>query len=252
LSAPSDGPSGASADAGPESPLDTGLDQALYRLDRWSERISFELFRFGLYVTMPALVVLVSLDVTLRYVFNAPLQWARDVNGILLLVTIFSALPHAWDRAYHIRMEVFYERFSAGKRRIADILSSVSGVIFFGLMAVQAARFVPFMMQTGETGEDLDFPLWPFMAVLSFCAVVVVARIFSNPPGTERYLRYPSVSAAEKASPGDGSDEGEASDEASGPDATGWDRAGTHRADGEDRDGSGPTAEGSSERGERS
>lgn len=236
---------------GAQDPEATPLDAALQRLDRWSERVSFELFRFGLYVTMPALVVLVSLDVTLRYVFNAPLQWARDVNGILLLVTIFSALPHAWDRAYHIRMEVFYERFSAGKRRIADILSSVSGVIFFGLMAVQAARFVPFMMQTGETGEDLDFPLWPFMAVLSFCALVVVARIFSNPPGTERHLRYPSVAAAEKtskSSPEEGGDPGEASDS----DAPGWDRAGTHRTGGDDGDGEGPTAEGSSERGQKS
>lgn len=169
------------------------LDSALQRLDRWSERISFELFRFGLYVTMPALVVLVSLDVTLRYVFNAPLQWARDVNGLLLLITIFTALPHAWDRAYHIRMEVFYSRFSEERQRVADVLSSLSGVIFFGMMAVQGARFVPFMIQTGETGEDLEFPLWPFMAILSFCALVVVARVLANPRGEEKYLRYPSV-----------------------------------------------------------
>lgn len=200
----SDAPPGANGDPA------TALDAGLQRLDRWSERVSFELFRFGLYVTMPALVGLVSLDVTLRYVFNAPLQWARDVNGLLLLVTIFSGLPHAWDRAYHIRMEVFYSRFSAGRKRFADILSSVSGVIFFGMIAVQAARFVPFMIQTGETGEDLEFPLWPFMGVLSFCAVVVAARIFSNPPGTERHLRYPSVSPAEDEA---GDDEGRTVDE---------------------------------------
>ncbi len=182
------------ADAG--NPSDSGipwLDSGFQRLDRWSERVSFELFRFGLYVTMPALVVLVSLDVTLRYVFNAPLQWARDVNGLLLLVTIFTGLPHAWDRAYHIRMEVFYSRFSEEKQRVADVLSSLAGVIFFGMMAVQAARFVPFMIQTGETGEDLEFPLWPFMAVVSFCSFVVVARVLSNPRGEEKYLRYPSV-----------------------------------------------------------
>lgn len=195
---------------GPSGTNDTDLtafDSALQRLDRWSERVSWELFRFGLYVTMPALVVLVSLDVTLRYVFNAPLQWARDVNGILLLITIFSALPHAWDRAYHIRMEVFYSRFSRGRKRIADILSSVSGVVFFGFMAVQAARFVPFMIQTGETGEDLDFPLWPFMGILAFCAAVVALRVFSNPAGVERHLRRPSVTGDR---PGTGGDSNEA------------------------------------------
>ena len=57
-------------------------------------------------------------------------------------------------------------------------------------MAAQGARFVPFMMRTGETGEDLELPLWPFMAFLSLCAGVMVARVFANPAGVEDGLRY--------------------------------------------------------------
>jgi TRAP-type C4-dicarboxylate transport system permease small subunit len=139
---------------------------------------------------MPSLVVLVTLDVALRYLFNAPLQWGRDANGLLLLMTIFCALPHAWDRSYHIRMEVFYIRLSSARRRGVDVVSSVAGIIVFGLMAVQGARFVPFMFGTGETGEDLNLPLWPFMGFLSVCALVMVARIFANPAGVEDELRY--------------------------------------------------------------
>jgi TRAP-type transport system small permease protein len=159
-------------------------------VDRVSERASYELFRLGIYFATPALVVLVSIDVTLRYVFNAPLQWARDVNGLLLLVAIFSALPHAWDRSYHIRMEVFYVRVAPQKRRRLDVLASVAGIVFFGLMAVQGARYVPFMIQTHETGEDLLLPIWPFMGFLAFCALVVVARLFANPAASDEGLRY--------------------------------------------------------------
>jgi len=191
------------ADVAPAPPADSvgGLDQAIAWVDRWSERASFELFRLGLYVTMPALVVLVTLDVGLRYLLNAPLQWGRDANGLLLLITIFCALPHAWDRAHHIRMEVFYIRLSEQRRRLVDVLSSVSGIIIFGFMAVQGARFVPFMMRTGETGEDLEWPLWPFMAFLSLAACVTVARIFSNPAAREDDLRY-------RVHPPDGKDSG--------------------------------------------
>ena len=161
------------------------LDLAAEHVDRWSEKTAVRLFKLGIYVTMPALVVLVTLDVALRYVFNAPLQWGRDVNGLLLLMTIFCALPHAWDRAYHIRMEVFYLRLSGARRRAVDVLTSVAGIIVFGLMAVQGARYVPFMIQARETGEDLDVPLWPFMGFLSVCALVMVARVFANPAGVE-------------------------------------------------------------------
>ena len=166
------------------------LDLAAERVDRWSEWLSYWLFQLGVYVTMPALVALVTLDVALRYLFNAPLQWGRDVNGLLLLMTIFCALPRAWDRASHIRMEVFYIRLSSARRRGVDVLASVAGIVVFGLMAVQGARFVPFMIGTGETGEDLDLPLWPFMGFLSACAFVMVARVFANPAGVENHLQY--------------------------------------------------------------
>ena len=158
-----------------------GFDSALELVDAWSAKASRQLFRVGIYVMLPALVVLVSTDVVLRYVFDAPLQWARDVNGLFLLMSIAASLPHAWDRAYHIRMEVAYDRFPSSSKRIVDVLSATAGVVFFGLMAAQAAAYVPFMIRTGETGEDLLWPLWPYMAFMSACAALTVVRIVANP-----------------------------------------------------------------------
>jgi TRAP-type C4-dicarboxylate transport system permease small subunit len=151
-----------------------------------SSRASHGLFRLGIFVMLPALVVLVTADVVLRYVFDSPLQWARDVSGLFLLMSISAALPHAWDRSYHIRMEVVYDRLPVARRRLVDVLSVVSGIVFFGMMAVQGARFVPFMMRTGETGEDLLWPLWPYMAFMAACALVTVGRLFANPAPSSR------------------------------------------------------------------
>jgi len=163
----------------------SALDALGAALDRASARLSRELFRVGVYVVLPALVVLVTADVTLRYLFDAPLQWARDVNGLLLLSSIYCALPHSWDRAYHIRMELFYNRASVVGRRRLDVLASVAGIAVFGLMGIQALRYLPFMIRTRETGEDLLLPIWPFMGVLAFCCLVMVARLFANPAASE-------------------------------------------------------------------
>jgi TRAP-type C4-dicarboxylate transport system permease small subunit len=179
----------------PEPPAvgaSSALDAAVRALDRWSERASRALFRLGIYVMLPALVVLVTADVVLRYLFDSPLQWARDVSGVFLLMSIAAALPHAWDRSYHIRMEVVYDRFPARWRGAADVLSAAAGVVFFGLMAAQAAAYVPFMIRTGETGEDLLWPLWPYMAFLSVCAALTVVRLVANP----------TMSGADAAPPG--------------------------------------------------
>ena len=150
-------------------------------LDRWSARASRWLYGFGVYGALPALLVLVTLEVVLRYVFNAPLQWSRDVNGLLLLITLFSALPQAWDKGYHIRMEVIYQRFSPRWVSIADVASSLTGFVFFALLTAQAIIFSRYMFVTGETGEDLAAPLWPFMVFLAICGFVFMARLLANP-----------------------------------------------------------------------
>ena len=168
------------------------------RIDRWSDRASLALFRFAAYAGLPALVGLVTVDVALRYLFDAPLRWGRNVNGLLLLLTMFSALPRAWDEGYHIRMELLYERSRAAARGWADILSALSGIWVFGLMAVQAWRFVPYMARTGETGEELLLPIWPAMAFMGACGLVLAGRLFSNPCGRPPGLDGP-VPAGEAA-----------------------------------------------------
>ena len=149
--------------------------------DRGSALASKWLYALGVYGALPTLLGLVTVDVVLRYVFSAPLQWSRDANGLLLLITLFSALPAAWDNRHHIRMEIFYVRLSARWRIAADVLSALSGIALFGLLAVQAVGFTRYMAITGETGEDLDAPLWPFMSFIGICGAVFVARLIANP-----------------------------------------------------------------------
>lgn len=150
-------------------------------LDRGSARASAWLYALGVYGALPALLGLVTVDVLLRYFFNAPLQWSRDANGLLLLVVLFSALPAAWDRGHHIRMEIFYLRLPERWRVAADMLSALAGVAFFALLTVQAVAFTRYMAFIGETGEDLEAPLWPAMAFVAISGAVFVARLIANP-----------------------------------------------------------------------
>lgn len=156
-------------------------------LDRWSDRAARGLYFIGVYGALPALFGLVTLDVVLRYVFNEPLQWGRDANGLLLLITLFSALPHAWDQGYHIRMEIIHARLSSPWRSAADVLSGIAGFFFFALLSAQAVMFSRYMFLTGETGEDLNAPLWPFMIFVAISGVIFSARLLLNPSATSEF-----------------------------------------------------------------
>ena len=151
---------------------------ALDRSSAWAAR---RLYQAGVHVALPALLALVTLEVVLRYVFNSPLQWSRDANGLLLLVTLFSTLPHAWDQGYHIRMEIVQARLPERWRSVAHALSALAGFVFFALLSTQAFVFSRYMFVTGETGEDLSVVLWPFMAFAAVCGIVLCARLVANP-----------------------------------------------------------------------
>ena len=150
-------------------------------LDRGSARAAATLYAIGVRAALPALLALVTLEVVLRYGFNSPLHWGRDVNGLLLLITLFSTLPHAWDRGFHIRMEIVHRRLRGHWRSLADAISALAGLVFFGLMSIQAVRFARYMFVTGETGEDLSVALWPFMVYVAVCGLVLCARLVANP-----------------------------------------------------------------------
>lgn len=153
----------------------------LQMLDRGSARAAATLYAIGVRAALPALLTFVTLEVVLRYGFNSPLEWSRDVNGLLLLITLFSALPHAWDRGFHIRMEILHRRMRGRWRSLADALSALAGLVFFGLMSIQAVGFARYMFVTGETGEDLSVALWPFMMYVAVCGLVLCARLVANP-----------------------------------------------------------------------
>ncbi len=157
----------------------------LRMLSRGSAWAAAVLFAIAVRAALPALLAMVTLEVVLRYGFNSPLQWSRDVNGLLLLITLFAALPYAWDRGYHIRMEIVHRRMRARWRIVADALSALAGLVFFALMSVQAAGFARYMFVTGETGEDLSVALWPFMTFVAVCGLVLCARLVVNPEAAQ-------------------------------------------------------------------
>ena len=86
----------------------------------------------------------------------------------------------AWDRGYHIRMEIVHGRLGTRWRSAADALSALAGVVFFALLSAQALSFAHYMFMTGETGEDLSVALWPFMVFIGVCGTVLCARLVAH------------------------------------------------------------------------
>ncbi len=145
------------------------------------ESISLTLHRTVIVIFLPAMGVLITTDVILRYVFDSPFIWGTEANGLLLLIVFFGSLTYCWVAKRHIRMELIYGRFKGKLKVWADIFAGLTAMLFFGMLGIQALREVPHMIEINETGEMFLIPLWPFKVYMGLCSILFfLLLLFSN------------------------------------------------------------------------
>jgi TRAP-type transport system small permease protein len=151
-------------------------------LGRWTialNRFSERAHALGTIVFLPLMALLVTMNVIMRYVFNHPLGWGEEMEGLLLFLVLFLSMTFAWDQKKHIRMELVYVKLKGGKRSLADLATGITGIIFFGLLSVQCIRDIFYMIKTHESGEELGIPLWPFRLIMALISLVFVVKLIS-------------------------------------------------------------------------
>jgi TRAP-type C4-dicarboxylate transport system permease small subunit len=60
----------------------------------------------GVYISIPLLIVILCIDVSLRYIFNSPLIWGSEVSALVLSIVFFASLPQVTGIQGHIRMDM--------------------------------------------------------------------------------------------------------------------------------------------------
>lgn len=131
------------------------------------------IFKFCALICLPILVLLITLDVALRYVFHSPLIWAIDANELMLCIVMFGSLLYVTKEAGHIRVNLLYRKLNKKLIRIVNSLIAVSGLSFSIVLIVQVLKELPFQIEIGRATEFLEIPYWVMSGVALIAAVVL-------------------------------------------------------------------------------
>ena len=74
-------------------------------------------------VMMAGLMVIVCIDLALRYFFNSPLLWGTEVTEILLLYITFLGMAWVFREDGHVVIDVFTGKVIGRKKRILNGIS---------------------------------------------------------------------------------------------------------------------------------
>ena len=117
------------------------------------------------------MMLVTTLDVVARYVFNRPLLWGWLVNRQLFGVFILFAGVFTLFKGEHIRIEILYDHFPQALKTVAKWIGLVAFVSFMAVLVWQASwmGWNSLMMNEKAPGA-FRIPLYPFKLLIPVVA----------------------------------------------------------------------------------
>lgn len=120
-------------------------------------------------LAMAAIMLIVVVDVTLRYVFAAPLTWSYSLIGLYLAVAMFFlALPDTLNNHGHIALDVFVPLFPRRVRHLTQGLGYGGSTLFVGAMSMLGySQARDAYLFDNRVAEAVAWPTWIAYALLT-------------------------------------------------------------------------------------
>lgn len=127
---------------------------------------------------MAGLMIIVCVDLTLRYFFNSPLLWGTEVTEILLLYITFLGMAWVFREDGHVVIDVFTSQVTGRKKKI------LNGVSYF-LVGIVAAVLVYYGFYTvydhfrrGVFNPTvIETPIWLIIVVIPIGSVPLFLEV---------------------------------------------------------------------------
>jgi tripartite ATP-independent transporter DctM subunit len=133
-------------------------------------------------ILLAADLLVVCGSVLLRFLFNAPVEWADDVARGLMVGSSFFGAASALARAENLGVAFFIDRLPAGIRRVIDSLGALLVAVIAGYVAFNALKLG--WLTTGQTsgsGLPLELTFYPMGAGALFMTVFALEVFCSRP-----------------------------------------------------------------------
>lgn len=123
-------------------------------------------------------------EVIARYVFNSPTNWVHESMFLMFGMSYMLAGAFGYYSDQHVRVDVFYSRWSPRVKAIADIITSVFFFIFIGTMLWTGWIFAWSAYNPGSFGErsftEWAVQYWPVKMMIPIGAGLLLLQGISK------------------------------------------------------------------------
>lgn len=146
-------------------------------LNQWVGRLAMALF-----FVMGAVMLWSTVS---RAVFDTPVNWAMETTQFLLASYFLLGGAYSLQRGAHVRMDLFYTRFSPRGRAIIDAVTILAVIFFLVVLLWGALSSTQYALQYNQKNYSSWSPvLWPVKVAMTagiiFMLLQVIAQFFRD------------------------------------------------------------------------
>jgi TRAP-type mannitol/chloroaromatic compound transport system permease small subunit/heme exporter protein D len=143
------------------APIGTAEDPTMHMHTRFTDAIDKLNTRVGEFVAYWGVIAVFAYyyEVIARYVFNSPTNWVHESMFLMFGMSYMFSGAYGYHADQHVRVDVFYTKWSPRGKAIADIITSVFFFIFICTMTYTGWIFAWSAYNPGSFGER-SFTEW--------------------------------------------------------------------------------------------
>jgi TRAP-type mannitol/chloroaromatic compound transport system permease small subunit len=161
------------------APLGTGEDPTLALHTRFTDAIEWINLRAGEFVAYWAVISVFAYyyEVIARFAFNSPTNWVHESMFLMYGMQYMLAGAYAYHADQHVRVDVFYTKFSPRGKAMADIVTSVFFFIFILTLLWTSARFALDAIRNSEVSfTEWGVQYWPVKLMMPIGAALLALQ----------------------------------------------------------------------------
>ena len=169
------------------APIGTDEDPTLGLHTGVTDKIEWVNVKVGEFVAYWAVISVFGYyyEVIARFVFNSPTNWLHESMFLMYGMQYMLAGAYAYQLDQHVRVDVFYAKFSPRGKAIADIITSVFFFIFVGTLLMTSYRFAADSVGNDEHSfTEWAVQYWPVKLMMPIGAGLLllqgVAKLFKD------------------------------------------------------------------------
>jgi len=133
---------------------------------------------YFLAVTLSISVILIFLQVVMRYVFSNSLSWTEEMARYLFLWQIWVGAAYAVKKNKHLNADILRSLLPVDKQKYLDLISTVIWLLFSIFLVYKSSTLVSTIARMGQLSPAMRMPMeYAYASVPVGCSLMAIRLV---------------------------------------------------------------------------